>query len=110
MKDLGGVPGCLPRQLARISNCPQIGGMFPGWLAAIRNSAIDVRSTMTSFTIELPEEHVRRLRDLAHKLGTTPEDVLCAGVQEWLTSPATDFARAASYVLKKNAELYRRLS
>jgi len=84
--------------------------MFLGLLETIRNPAIDVRLTMTSFTIELPEEQVRRLRDLAHKLGTTPEDVLCAGVQEWLTSPATDFANAASYVLKKNAELYRRLS
>jgi hypothetical protein len=84
--------------------------MFLGLPEAIRIPAIDVRSTMTSFTIELPEEQVRRLRDLAHKLGTTPEDVLCAGVQEWLTSPATDFAHAASYVLKRNAELYRRLS
>ena len=49
-------------------------------LKTIRNQAIDMRLTMTSFTIELPEEQVRRLRDLAHKLGTTPEDVLCAGV------------------------------
>ncbi len=86
------------------------GGVFLGLLETSKHPAIDVRSAMTSFTIELPEEQVRRLRDLAHKLGTTPEDVLCAAVQEWLTSPATDFAHAASYVLKKNAELYRRLS
>ena len=39
--------------------------MFLGLLETIRNPAIDVRSTMTSFTIELPEEQVRRLRDLA---------------------------------------------
>ena len=65
---------------------------------------------MTTFTIELPEEQARRLRDLARKLGTTPEEVLCAGVQEWLSCSATDFPAAASYVLKKNAELYRRLS
>ena len=49
-------------------------------LETSKNPAIDVRSTMTSSTIELPEEQVRRIRDLAHKLGTTPEDVLCAGV------------------------------
>jgi hypothetical protein len=84
--------------------------MFLDSPEVIRNPAIDVRSTMTSFTIELPEEQVRRLRDLAHMLGMTPEDVLYAGVQEWLTSPARDFAHAASYVLKKNAELYRRLA
>jgi antitoxin FitA len=83
------------------------GGMFLGLLETIRNPAIDARLTMTSFTIELPEEQVRRLRDLAHKLGTTPEDVLCAGVQEWLTSPATDFAHAASYVLKRNNDRRR---
>ncbi len=65
---------------------------------------------MTSFTIELSEEQARRLLDLARKLGTTPEEVLCAGVQEWLASSATDFAHAASYILKKNADLYRRLS
>ena len=168
MQDIVGDPGCLPGQLARIRNCPEVGDMFLGLLETSKNPAIDVRSTMTSltfptklntrphssedvngniddlgpvkplstascsrssvfllfsrnyhsgllsvtssFTIELPEEQVRRLRDLAHKLGTTPEDVLCTGVQEWLTSPATDFAHAASYVLKKNAELYRRLS
>ena len=64
---------------------------------------------MTTFTIELPEEQTRRLLDQAREAGTTPEHLIRAGVEEWLARPRADYTEAAEYVLRKNAELYRRL-
>jgi antitoxin FitA len=65
---------------------------------------------MTTITIALPDEQALKLEELARELGITPEELLRAGVEEWLRSPRDDFARAANYVLRKNAELYRRLA
>jgi antitoxin FitA len=65
---------------------------------------------MTTLTIELPEEPMLRLKELAKEAGVTPEELLRASVEQWLVSPKDDFAQAAGYVLKKNAELYRRLA
>lgn len=65
---------------------------------------------MTTFSIELPDDQAERLRDLAVEAGVTPEELLGAGVREWLFRPDKNFTDAASYVLRKNAELYRRLA
>lgn len=65
---------------------------------------------MTTFTIALSDDRARRLEELARKAGVAPEDLLRAGVEEWLSRPREDFARAAEHVLTKNAELYRRLA
>jgi hypothetical protein len=50
------------------------------------------------------------LTDLADEAGVQPEEFLRASVEEWLSRPQASFSEAASYVLKKNAELYRRLA
>ena len=65
---------------------------------------------MTAITIMLPDEQARKLEELAREAGVTPEELLRAGVEEWLAAPGRDFAEAAAYVLSKNAELYRRLA
>ncbi len=65
---------------------------------------------MSSITITLPEESARRLNDRARDAGTTPEELLQAGIEEWLSRPRGDFAEVAEFILKKNAELYRRLA
>ncbi len=65
---------------------------------------------MTTYTIALPDEKARRLQEIAIAAGITPEELLRAGVEEWLARPGNDFAEAAAYVLKKNDELYRRLA
>jgi hypothetical protein len=65
---------------------------------------------MASITIELTEEKALKLQELAMEAGVTPEELLRAGVEEWLREPGEDFAKAAAYVLEKNAELYRRLA
>ena len=65
---------------------------------------------MTTITIALPDERARRLKELADEAGVAPEDLLRASVEAWLAQPQEDFARAATYVLQKNADLYRRLA
>lgn len=65
---------------------------------------------MTTFSIELPDDQVQRLRELALAAGVTPEQFLGSGIREWLDGPRKDFAEAAAYVLRKNADLYRRLA
>ncbi|HET6881539.1 MAG TPA: CopG family transcriptional regulator [Pirellulales bacterium] len=65
---------------------------------------------MTTFSIELPDNQAKRLNELAVEGGVTPEELLKSGVREWLEAPRKDFAEAAAYVLRKNAELYRRLA
>jgi hypothetical protein len=65
---------------------------------------------MTTITIELSDVQALRLKELAGEAGVTPEELLRAGVEEWLRDPGEEFARAAAYVLKKNADLYRRLA
>ena len=65
---------------------------------------------MTTLTIALPEEPMLRLKQLAAEEGVAPEELLRASVEQWLVGPKDDFAQAAGYVRKKNAELYRRLA
>jgi hypothetical protein len=65
---------------------------------------------VASITIELTEEKALKLKELAMEVGVTPEELLRAGVEEWLRERREDFAKAAAYVLEKNAELYRRLA
>jgi predicted transcriptional regulator len=60
---------------------------------------------MTEFTIALSDDRVLKLRELAREAGVPPEDLLRASVEEWLSRAKADFADAAAYVLKKNAEL-----
>ncbi|HKV13208.1 MAG TPA: DNA-binding protein [Thermoanaerobaculia bacterium] len=63
-----------------------------------------------TFIIALSAEKARRLEELAREAGVAPEELLLASVERWLSEPGEDFARAASCVLQKNRELYRRLA
>ncbi|MDQ2996026.1 MAG: ribbon-helix-helix domain-containing protein [Chloroflexota bacterium] len=64
---------------------------------------------MTTITITLPDERVLTLKERAAHLGVTPEELVRVSIEELLARPADDFQRAVDYVLKKNADLYRRL-
>jgi hypothetical protein len=61
-------------------------------------------------SVELSEQQAERLRSAAERLGVRPEDLARAGVIDLLTQPGEDFQRAAEHVLRKNEELYRRLT
>ena len=60
--------------------------------------------------IELSELQAEKLRGEAQRLGIRPEDLAAAAVVDLLGRHGEDFESAASYVLQKNEELYRRLS
>ncbi|MBD0370483.1 MAG: DNA-binding protein [Pyrinomonadaceae bacterium] len=65
---------------------------------------------MSSITINLTDEHLKRLREIAARLGIPPEEPARVGIEELIAQPDEKFNSAADYVLKKNADLYRRLA
>jgi antitoxin FitA len=65
---------------------------------------------MASITIAIPDDQLEKLQQLARESQVSPEDLLRANIEDWLANSNDDFTQAASYVLKKNAELYRRLA
>lgn len=65
---------------------------------------------MSSITIDLAEERLLKLKEIAARLGVSPEELVRMSVEELLARPEEDFQRASNYVLRKNAELYRRLA
>jgi hypothetical protein len=67
-------------------------------------------SYVMQLPVDLTDAHLESLRDRAKSLGISPEQLASAAVAEHVERPADDFARAASKVLSKNGELYRRLA
>jgi hypothetical protein len=65
---------------------------------------------MSFITINLREEQMARLQEIAHRLGISVEDLARVSVEELLAAPDERFEHAADYVLKKNEDLYRRLA
>ncbi len=65
---------------------------------------------MTTITIPLSDERLARLHRWAELANLTPEEFLCRRVEQLLERPDEQFNQAAAHVLKKNAELYRRLA
>ena len=60
--------------------------------------------------IELSESQAEKLRSEAIRLGVEPQALAVAAVLDLLNREAPDFDRAAEHVLRKNQELYKRLS
>lgn len=65
---------------------------------------------MTKIVIQLSKKQADRLAELAKSLDTTVEDLAKAKLCEMVEKPDKEFQQALRYVLKKNAELYRRLA
>jgi antitoxin FitA len=65
---------------------------------------------MASITVDIPDEQLQKLQQLARDSQVSPEDLLRVNIEDWLARPQDEFTQAASYVLKKNVELYRRLA
>jgi antitoxin FitA len=63
-----------------------------------------------ALTVSLPDDCYARLQSLAQQAGVSPEALLHARIQEWLTPSPKEFPEAARHVLEKNRELYRRLA
>lgn len=65
---------------------------------------------MTTITVALPDDRLLQLKELAKSFGIPPEELVRVSIEELLTRPEDAFRQTVEYVLKKNAELYRRLA
>ncbi len=61
-------------------------------------------------SVDLSEEETKRLETAAKRLGVRSEDLARAALTDLLGRSQEDFQRISQHVLKKNEELYRRLS
>lgn len=61
-------------------------------------------------TMDVPDSDLRRLEETARQLEVSPEALAAAVIHDLLTRDDAEFARVADRVLKKNADLYRRLA
>lgn len=59
--------------------------------------------------LELSPSVIEQLTERAKSLGIRPEELARAAVADLVARPAEEFEEAVEHVLKKNAELYRRL-
>ncbi len=65
---------------------------------------------MDTITVPLPDERLQKLKERATRLRVSPEELVRVSIEELLTRPDPAFEDAVTYILKKNAELYRRLA
>jgi len=65
---------------------------------------------MTTFTITLPDDRVKKLQEIAERFRVAPEELVRASLEELLARPLDDFQDALERVLAKNADLYKRLA
>ncbi len=63
-----------------------------------------------TLNLELDEQQIQRLQDAARRLNVSVGDLAKAAINDLLAKPDKDFERAATHVLNKNAELYKRLA
>lgn len=61
-------------------------------------------------TLEIKGVRAEQLAEVARRLNVEPEEIAAAAVEDLLAQPEADFREAATRVLEKNRELYRRLS
>ena len=65
---------------------------------------------MTTITVQIEDKQADALRKKADRFGLGPEQFLKASVEDLIGQPDPDFDKAASRVLAKNQELYKRLA
>lgn len=65
---------------------------------------------MASITISVEDVQMQKLNELATSQGLSIEELLQARLHSWLNSPEKEVENATDYVLRKNADLYQRLS
>ncbi len=65
---------------------------------------------MTTITIRLPDEDLRKLEEVAARFQVTPEELARLSIEDLLARPDEPLRQAIEYTLQKNSELYRRLA
>ncbi len=66
--------------------------------------------SMSHITIPVSDELLGLLRQRAESTGVTAEEFVRRHVEQLMDQPDDQFRDAAAYVMRKNAELYRRLA
>ena len=61
-------------------------------------------------SVQLTPQQEQQLAALAERLQVAPEALAAAALRDLLEQRSAEFERAATRVLEKNAELYRRLA
>jgi hypothetical protein len=59
---------------------------------------------------QLPEQGASKLQEAAEGLAGSREQLSIPSIEEKIAQLENEFRRSAEYVLRKNADLYRRLS
>ena len=70
----------------------------------------DGRLYEMKITLDVPATIESQLEHIAARLSVSVSELAEAAVRDLIGRPADDFERAASKVLEKNRELYRRLA
>ena len=65
---------------------------------------------MKVLELHLSEQTARKLQEAAERFSVSPEQLSILSIEEKLTQLEVEFHRSAQYALKKNADLYLRLS
>ncbi|MBW4502171.1 MAG: DNA-binding protein [Scytonema hyalinum WJT4-NPBG1] len=65
---------------------------------------------MNTITIHIPDDRLVKLQATASRLGVSIEELVLMGIEQLVKQPEASFQDAMGYVLKKNAELYKRLA
>ena len=65
---------------------------------------------MSTITITVPDMQMKALEDVASRLGSSPEKLVQASIEELLKQSEPNIHQVISYLLTKNNELYIRLA
>ena len=65
---------------------------------------------MSTITITVPDMQMNALEDVASRLGSSPEKLVQASIEELLKQSELNIHQVISYLLTKNNELYIRLA
>ncbi len=65
---------------------------------------------MATLTISLSDEEMRRLEELSKREGLSVEQMVRLSINNFIGQSDESFLTAATRVMEKNANLYRRLS
>jgi hypothetical protein len=65
---------------------------------------------MARIVIEIEDSKAALLQEKAKKFGLLPDQFITASIEDLIARPEPDFEEAMRRVLKKNEELYSRLS
>ena len=65
---------------------------------------------MTTITISISDDGLRKLREKASYYRVAPEDLVRVSLEDLLDRPTEDFRQVLEQVLDKNRELYQRLA